>query len=396
MSDVRSQFSEIKFLTFAGAGIVGPYMFDGAVLTLLELGFPLNQIKGAIGHSSGTIGSLALCCNYTKEDMMEHIATFDASKLRGERSILWSAYNWAYKSGWYDSSYIREVIGDIIECGINKSDVTFGELKNEFNKELYIITARMYQIENKTYAIPFVFSYLNAANTSVIPIMEASMAIPGYYPYVRLEQQADGLYQRVTKGGDIYFDPAGFPTADPSYIATHELKIPLSQILNFRMQSTRKIPAPDSVERKNIPNFSPGIMFWAVLNKLIHDLRNSRFDQSKEADRTVYLDNKKISITDFNLSAKNKKTLFKSGIEGMHRFFALTPEQKVEVKIPTFNDGGATATYTNYFLLLMTCIGFLRGWQKGSIGNGVMNAVKYYLASDVLSDQINQKITLRR
>lgn len=372
---------------FDGAGIIGPYVYGPAVLETYKY-IPYDDIKSVIGTSSGAMSAIGACM-YQSSDIIHHLPIFDTSQLLKPRSLVWTLFNLAYRFGTHDNAGIRASIEAIAEFKTGNKNITFGEIKREFNKDLYIITATVCKIGSTYTSIPFVFSPYNASDTSVVTVALASTAIGGYFAYSRLKEVRPGCFKEVNEGGHVYFDAVFIPTVDPINLLVDELQkrnttssaeTLRAGVLGFFIKSqVRNKPFPTE-----LPSFRPHTMLWAILNRLLYDLRHLNC----ENENTIYIDPKGISPIHFGITAEQKAQLFISATQAAFHFFQPNKDIPTDISVPSFNPKKPSVDYINLLISVLSCAAFIRSSYKNGIRSGLWDAAKTYVISDTVKDVV--------
>jgi NTE family protein len=160
-------------ICISGGGING-ISFIGALEYLIKNKYlDISLIKKLYGVSVGAIISLLICMDYDIDFIYNFIIMFNFKSFNININIdinkLFSNY------GLVDIDKIEYMIKYFIKNKYNKNDLTFEELYNITNKELYIIGT------NCTKNIEEIFSYNTTPNMSILIAIKISIAVPLYF-----------------------------------------------------------------------------------------------------------------------------------------------------------------------------------------------------------------------
>lgn len=158
----------IDTLCFSSGGIQG-ISFIGALKYLLDKKYiDIFFIKNFIGTSVGSIISFLLVINYSIDELLLFLITFDFKKLELDYDINCIFNNYGIDNG----EKMLNLLILLLENKLKIKDITFIELYNITKKNLIIIGT------NFTKGNEEIFSYEKTPNMSVIIALRISISIP--------------------------------------------------------------------------------------------------------------------------------------------------------------------------------------------------------------------------
>jgi len=287
-------------LVFEGGGVKG-IAYAGA-LEILEKKGCMAQIKKVAGTSAGAISATLVALNYSSKEIENILRETNFSSFKDGSIIPFLDYRRLYKKyGLYKGKAFEKWFSSVIAMKYD-SDITFKQLSDLANKGkeklLYVIGADLSSHKE------IVYSHESTPNTKIKDAVRISMSIPLFFQAIR---QGDSV---LVDGGIYYnypinlFDKSGFT----------------KETLGLRVDKTSEIVEEfTSVSKpKEINDFKSYVK--TLIGGLV-DLANKRHLSEADWHRTIYIDCKNISSTDFDLSEKDKQFLIDSGKLNTIRYF---------------------------------------------------------------------------
>lgn len=173
-------------LCLSGGGIKC-FAFIGALNYIEEThNFNIKQIKKYVGTSGGAILCYLLSIGYSVLEIKEFIINFNFAKINTEISII----NLLEEFGLVDGDKLMFLLIHFLKEKYNIDDITFMDLYNLTNNELYIIGT------NYTRGIEKCFSYKHTPDVSVFTALRITISIPVIFKPVFFENEyyIDGAF----------------------------------------------------------------------------------------------------------------------------------------------------------------------------------------------------------
>lgn len=321
-------------LVFEGGGVKG-IAYIGALDVLAEREI-ISKIQRVGGTSAGAINAILLGLGFTLKETKGILWSLDFNNFMDDSwGVTRDSKRLIDKFGWYKGDYFREWIGKLIKEKTGNSESTFADIeamkaKRNF-KSLYFMGT------NLSTSFSEVFSAEHTPRNCVADAVRISMSIPLFFAAKRSVR------------GDIYVDGGlldNYPIklfdrkkylSSENYTETKYYKKinsrmknserPISsyvynkETLGFRLDSKEEIAVfRDHAEpqHKNIDDFFG--YSWALIHTVLNAQQSAHLHNDDWA-RTVYIDTKGVSTTDFDLPDSKKKLLVKSGNKGAVEYF---------------------------------------------------------------------------
>jgi NTE family protein len=158
-------------LCLSGAGTSG-FSFISCINFLEEKNIlNIKNIKRFVGTSIGSIISFFLLLGYTTNDLKKFCFNFNFNKFEQEINSEKFLLNY----GLNDGSNILIFIQTFLKNKINKHDITFKELHELINKDIFIITTNYSKCQEE------VFNHIKTPNMSVIKAIRKSISLPFFF-----------------------------------------------------------------------------------------------------------------------------------------------------------------------------------------------------------------------
>jgi len=296
-------------LVFEGGGIIG-IAYAGA-LDVLEEKKIMPSITRVGGTSAGAIVALMVGLSYSNDDIKDMLWNTDFKTfLDDSNCIVTNTIRVIKKYGWYKGHVFKSWIEKIIEQKTGNPNSTFQDIfdmKKEFGfRDLYFIGT------NLSTRFSEIFSYEHTPNMKVSDALRISMSIPIFFSAVRTSNKDVYVDGGVIENYPIQlFDKKKY--LDESIKNNQTEYIYNYQTLGFRLDCSNDISVFEDhkpPKHYKISKFSTFVKFLA--NTFIDSQAHS-FLESHDWDRTLYISNMGVKITDFDISDKQKKELLKSG-----------------------------------------------------------------------------------
>lgn len=321
-------------LIFEGGGVKG-IAYIGALDILSERGI-VSEIQRIGGTSAGAINAILIGLGFSSQDTKDILWSLDFNNFMDDDwGIVKDTRRLIKKFGWYKGDYFRKWVGKLIKEKTGNSESTFADIEAMKNKKKF--KSLYFMGTNLATSFSEVFSAEHTPRICIADAVRISMSIPLFFAAKRSVR------------GDIYVDGGvldNYPIKlfdrkkylnSENYTETEyykkinskltESERPISnyvynkETLGFRLDTKEEISVfRDHAEptNKKIDDFFG--YSWALIHTVLAAQQNAHLHNDDWA-RSVYIDTKGVSTTDFDLPDSKKKALIKSGKEGAREYF---------------------------------------------------------------------------
>jgi NTE family protein len=323
-----------KNLVFEGGGVKG-IAYLGALEVLEEKGI-MQNIKRVGGTSVGAINAVLIALKYTRDEQKKILWNLDFKDFQDSTwGIFRNLYRVMNRYGWNKGDFAKKWIGNLVADKLGNPEATFKDLKAKGYPDLYVYGTNLCTHYGE------VFSIERTPDMSIAEAVRISMSIPLYFAAVRNASKdvyVDGgclnNYPVKLFDREKYIEPANLPTmgrsdrqyyidANKEFLEKHPGRSPYiynKETLGFRLDSKEEIIAfrynePRTYEIKKFTDYVKGLI------KTVLDSQNNIHLHSDDWHRTIYIDTKGVSTTDFGLSDQKKTELIGSGKQGATDYF---------------------------------------------------------------------------
>ena len=304
-----------KNLVFEGGGVKG-IAYLGALQVLEQKGL-MDNVERVGGTSAGAINAVLLALGYSHQEMHDILWKLDFNNFLDEDwGFVRDAKRLTEEFGWYKGDYFRTWIAKLIKAKTGNAESTFAEVEamkvQKGFRSIYVVGT------NLSTSYSEVFSAEHTPNVCIADAVRISMSIPFFFTAKR------------SLRGDVYGDGGllrNYPIKlfdYPHFIdgtADTEQSVLNRETLGFRLDSKEEINCfrdhkePKKREINDLFDYT-----FALVNTLL-EAQQSRHLESDDWKRTVYIDTKQVSTTDFDLSDERKEMLIQSGYNGCQHYF---------------------------------------------------------------------------
>lgn len=319
VNNVNSQTYEN--LVFEGAGVRG-IAYSG-VLSELEKNKITNDIVNVGGTSAGAITALMVSLGYTSNEILDIISKTKFQKFNdGEYFFIGGFSRLNSKFGWYKGDKFTKWLEKIIIAKTGNSEITFGELKNEGFKQLYITATCL----NKQKLI--VFSAETYPKMKIKDAARISMSIPLYFEAVFIDSIGQVHNKNDIDNLDVVVD-GGIIGNFPIFIfdslkvdsLNQIIRIPNKKTLGIRIDSDLQIQN-DTLSKELVPMAINNMNdFLEAFYVLVLENLNRMPLIPEDWERTISVSSVGISPRIKKLTAKQKESLIKSGEISTRKYF---------------------------------------------------------------------------
>ncbi len=327
---------QISNLVLEGFG-VGAIAYAGFFKKIEESNIlEINRLIRVAGVSSGAIAAMQVALNYSAKEMINEVKNQNFGKFAdAPGGFIADILRFFTDEGIYKDEYLYCYIRKLIKAKTGNEYVTFYDLqmmKNQYQfKDLYVITTKLFMINNKPVAQAFIFSHEHTPHARVVDAIRSSASLPLIFPPMRLREEKDGKYS-ISSDGDIYVD-GGIIEAYPLTIFDYsrylsdagqssQKLIYNSETLGLKLNDRTDIALLENhlFEKKEERIKNSFEYARALLYVLSSGQQNTAFINSRDRERTIFIDTLGISSTDFNLTDQQINALLKSGENAAEQF----------------------------------------------------------------------------
>tara|TARA_R100001163_G_C5068418_1_gene208680 strand:- start:8550 stop:9506 length:957 start_codon:yes stop_codon:yes gene_type:complete len=306
---------KIKGLAFQGGGTLG-ISHVGAIQVFEEKGI-LDNIKYFVGTSSGAIVATMLSCNADVKRLKEILCEKDFKELQDDSyGVIRDINRFISSYGWYKGDKLEEWYEEALKEFTGDGDITFKQAYEKYGKHLTITTTNM-NIGKTVYL---------SHETSPDMMLRTAIRRSSLIPFV-FKADKEQIKSTVFEDNEIkekivenYFADGGMLHNYPIQVLDKYLEF--DEVVGLKLLSTEdlqkiKIPEIASHSTENIIDY-----IMSFIN-IIQNQALKLHVEEKDWKRTVKIDVRNISSTDFNLSEEDKKFLLKQGKDAAENFLKL-------------------------------------------------------------------------
>ncbi len=276
-------------LVLQGGGVKG-IAYAGAFEQLAQQNI-LSDVQRVAGTSAGAITATLIALRYTPQEIQSLIFNIDFQRFQdGGATGLFRLFQ---RFGWYKGDYFLNLMRCLVEGKTHKPKTTFRDLQTRGFRDLHVFATNLSKGQPKE------FSAELTPDFEVALAVRTSMSIPVFFASIDLKNDV------FVDGGVLLnypintFDSRGGP--NPINPATLGL--------------TLTSPPPKPVAIDNLVAYSQQL-FWTLLDAQVVDLQTNPAD----LQRSVLIDDLKISTTDFSLTDTQKCQLIAEGYKCTCRY----------------------------------------------------------------------------
>jgi len=318
-------------LVFEGGGVKG-IAYVGAMQVLEEKGV-LSNVKRVGGTSVGAINAALVALGFTDEEQRKVLWGLDFKNFLDTSWFIPNISRVLTRYGWYKGDFFREWMGNLVKEKMGTADATFKDLKENNKPDLYVYGTNLNTHFSEVFSIE---------RTPDMPITEAvrtSMSLPLFFTAVRNARNdvlVDGgvlvnypvkLFDRekYLEARELATDRARakYVAENKDFLAAHPDRSPYvynKETLGFRLDSKQEI-ARFRYDEPQVYKIDGLVDYIGALVKTILDSQSNTHIQDDDWQRTIYIDTKGVSTTDFSLGDDKKRELEQSGKDGATEYF---------------------------------------------------------------------------
>lgn len=305
---------------FSGGGIKG-LAFAGALVGAAQAGY--REWRELAGTSAGAITAMTLAVGYDAARLTQTLEAFDFSRLAdyGSPIHLLGAvrdliFHESVVEGDVLTDWIEELLDGSPEDGVSH-EVTFGELSAITGRKLIVVGTdlahsrmvvfpRDVELYSDRHGSPF-----DPDDFSVAKAVRISASYPYFFPPV------GGMWDRFTGKQGVFVD-GGVTSAFPIFV--FDKRDSERPTWGFHLHGGLDGKENEASYRKIGGVEWPIQMLEGILDAAMNAL--DKFAEQSFQSRVIPIPTGEVSTLNFNLSAKEKKYLYDSGLEAAQRFFA--------------------------------------------------------------------------
>lgn len=256
------------------------------------------------GTSAGAITALLRSLLYTPAQIQSIQLETNWRKFAQYRPP--AIYRLLHSKGWFPIDYAREWIEERVTKAGFDLNLTFKELHQKTGHSLYV-TATRYQryLSGPVECAPVVFSTLTTPDTPIAQAVLASMAVPGFWPPVKI--------------GDYYFCDGGVSANLPLMIFKDQ---PPETVLGIRIDSHLEIEESlNPLAADKITAIKPSIKDLVLANfNMCRTISNQAHIPEEFWPRVIRIDIGSEPPLDFRANKLRMERLRQAGIEALRMF----------------------------------------------------------------------------
>jgi NTE family protein len=318
-------------LVFEGGGVKG-IAYVGAMQVLEEKGV-LSSIKRVGGTSVGAINAALVALGFTDEEQRKVLWDLDFKNFLDASWFIPNISRVLTRYGWYKGDFFREWMGNLVKEKMGAADATFKDLKEKNKLELYVYGT------NLSTRFSEVFSTERTPDMPITEAVRTSMSLPLFFTAVRNARNdvlVDGgvlvnypvkLFDRekYLEERELATDKAKakYAIENKEFLAAHPDRsayVYNKETLGFRLDSRQEIAA-FRYDEPQVYKIDGLVDYIGALVKTILDSQSNTHIEDDDWQRTIYIDTKGVSTTDFSLGDDKKRDLEQSGKDGATNYF---------------------------------------------------------------------------
>jgi NTE family protein len=299
-------------LVLEGGGVKGIALV-GAYSVIEERGYTVKRVAGT---SAGSIVGALLAAGMTAKELEAEMRSLDYSKFKDrgllDKFPLGKALSVLFEDGVYEGNYARNWVSQQLE---KKGVKTFADLPYDGSDldadERYRLVVMASDItRGRLRRLPWDYGVykLEAGKQAVADAVRASMSIPFFFEPVKLTHR-EGHESVLVDGGmlsnfpvDVFDAPKGREPRWPTF--------------GIKLSARAK-----ALEGAIADVHGPIDMTRAMIKTMTGFYDRMYVDQPDFQARTIFVDTGTIQATDFELTPKQRDTLFENGVEAAKKFF---------------------------------------------------------------------------
>lgn len=301
-------------MIFEGGGSLG-VAHVGAVKVFNDLGI-LDQIEYFVGSSAGAIIATMLACRADPNKLTSILMSTDFNKFKDDSyGIVRDVSRFIMNYGWYKGDALETWYGEILKSLTGSPHITFQEAFAKFGTHLTITVTDVNL--GKTL-------YLNH-QTSPDMMIKRAIRRSSIMPLL-FRADNEIIDTKILDGGEVkiekikhYFTDGGLLDNYPIHYLDNILE--KHQVVGFRLMSSLQLAEIKIPDLDGTPNPPQNVVDYILL--LCTILRNQALKlhvNESDWERTVKIDVKDMSSTNFNLSNNEKQFLIEQGISAAKQF----------------------------------------------------------------------------
>jgi len=320
-----------KGMIFEGGGSLG-VAHVGAVKVFKDLGI-LKNIKYFVGSSAGAIAAGALACGADPMQLYDILFNTDFNTFKDDSfGIVRDLSRFVNHFGWYKGDALEKWYGDVLDTLTGNRSITFAQAHKKFGTNL-VITVTDVNLGKTIY-----LSHATHPDMMIKKAVRRSSIMPLIF---RADHET--LMTNIFKDDKVhaelikhYFTDGGllnnYPIRELDGVLKHD------EIVGFRLMTTLQLAEIRIPELQSKPNPPSNVVDYIFM--LYEILRNQALKLHVDKDdwkRTVKIDVKDMSATDFDMSNESKQFLIDQGKQAAQDFLNKFLEDKGITVSPAFN-----------------------------------------------------------
>ena len=318
-------------LVFEGGGVKG-IAYVGAMQLLEDKGI-LPNIKRVGGTSVGAINAALVALGFSNARQKETLWDLDFNRFLDDSWFVPNIRRVITRYGWYKGDFFRQWMGGLVKEKMGTANATFRNLSEAKKPDLYVYGT------NLSTHFSEVFSIERNPDMPITEAVRTSMSLPLFFMAARNARKdvlVDGgvlvnypvkLFDRekYLEAQELATDKAKAKYAEENreFLAAHPGRSPYvynKETLGFRLDSKKEIAA-FRYDEAPVNKIGSLVDYIQALVKTILDSQSNTHIQDDDWQRTIYIDTKGVSTTEFSLGDDKKTELEKSGKDGATDYF---------------------------------------------------------------------------
>ncbi len=331
MSDIKNPSYHFRNLVFEGGGVKG-IAYVGAMQVLEEKGV-LPSIKRVGGTSVGAINAALVALGLSNARQKDVLWQLNFNNFLDDTWFIPNVGRVLGKYGWYKGDFFREWMGNLVKEAMGTTGATFKDLKDKNKPDLFAYGT------NLSTHFSEVFSIERTPDMPIVEAVRTSMSLPLFFTAVRNARKdvlVDGgvlinypvkLFDREKyleeKGLASDKARARYAATNAEFLKAHPDRSPYvynKETLGFRLDTKKEIET-FRYDEEQVYKIDGLVDYIQALVKTILDSQNNAHLQDDDWQRTIYIDTKGVSTTDFSLKDDKKRELEQSGKDGAAAYF---------------------------------------------------------------------------
>lgn len=309
----------VKAIVFEGGGVAG--VAHSGVLKVLDAQGKLEDVTHWGGSSAGSIAAAACACGLTTEQIQDVLVNTDFEKFKDDTpGYIVDTWRLLNDFGWYKGDALEEWFGDVLEKYTGDRNITLKKLF-ETKGSFLLITVTDINMGRTVY-----MTHESHPDMKIKTAVRRSASIPIIFkadkerlPTMVLDEKTGDV---VEKQIDHYFVDGGILDNYP--IKEMYKYVGEENVIGVKLMSSLEIGKLNNPYISDVPHPPQNIFAYVML--LISMLRSNSLKMhidDEDWQRTIKVDVKDVSSTNFDISDKDRQFLLQQGTLAANTFLGL-------------------------------------------------------------------------